>query len=70
MISIDIQTMMKNIATVACMMQVPLRYNDSNSSTRISLFVREVVALSKLGHKQPTLLFLQGKKTTLVPFPC
>lgn len=40
--------------------QVPLDHNDKHSAS-INLFVRDVSALSKVGHKLPTLLFLQGQ---------
>lgn len=39
--------------------QVPLDHDNKQSNT-INLFVREVTALNKIGHKLPTLLFLQG----------
>ena len=46
-------------------MQVPLDHSSNNSST-INLFVRDVSALSKIGHKLPTLLFLQGQHDSCV----
>ena len=39
--------------------QVPLDHSNKQQDT-IKLFVRDVVALSKIGHQLPTLLFLQG----------
>ena len=41
-------------------MQVPLDHHNKQTNN-INLFVREVTALNKVGHKLPTLLFLQGQ---------
>lgn len=43
----------------SCLLQVPLDHSNKQGAT-ITLFVRDVSALSKIGHKLPTLLFLQG----------
>ncbi len=43
----------------SCLLQVPLDHSNKQGAT-VSLFVRDVCALSKIGHKLPTLLFLQG----------
>ena len=44
----------------SCLLQVPLDHS-IKQGVSISLFVRDVTALSKIGHKLPTLLFLQGR---------
>ncbi|KAA6418622.1 MAG: peptidase family [Trebouxia sp. A1-2] len=48
--------------------QVPLDHSNQQGAT-ISLFVRDVSALSKIGHKLPTLLFLQGGPGFEAPRP-
>ena len=48
--------------------QVPLDHHNKQNGT-IRLFVRDVVALSKIGHKLPTLLFLQGQLSAVPPLP-
>ena len=47
------------ISFKSCLLQVPLDHGNKQGAS-ISLFVRDVSALSKIGHKLPTLLFLQG----------
>jgi len=44
---------------MSCLLQVPLDHSNKQGAC-IKLFVRDVSALSKIGHKLPTLLFLQG----------
>lgn len=48
--------------------QVPLDHSNKQGAT-ITLFVRGVSALSKIGHKLPTLLFLQGGPGFEAPRP-